>query len=43
MTSEHQVRRNEAFRGLDLTNSLALANYQHFRNAQTEEKKKLLD
>ena len=43
MTSEHQVRRNEAFKGLDNSKALDLANYQHFRNAQTEEKRKLLD
>ena len=43
MTSEHQVRRNEAFKGLSSDNSLALSSYQHFRNVQTKEKKELLD
>jgi hypothetical protein len=35
MTSEHQVRRNESFKGLDASSSLALESYQHFRNVQT--------
>ena len=32
MTPEHQVRRNEAFRGLALEDGLRLQNYLHFRN-----------
>ena len=32
MTPEHQVRRNEAFRGLEGTDGLRLDNYLHFRN-----------
>lgn len=43
MTSEHQVRRNEAFKGLDAGAALQLSSYQHFRNVQTAEKKKALD
>lgn len=43
MTSQHQVRRNEAFKGLSQENSLRLENYLHFRNVQTEIKKELLD
>jgi len=43
MTPEHQVRRNEAFKGLSQDQCLALDNYQHFRNVQTEQKKAELD
>lgn len=32
MTPEHQVRRNEAFRGLDCESGMRLDNYLHFRN-----------
>mmetsp|Transcript_5433 Transcript_5433/g.9159 ORF Transcript_5433/g.9159 Transcript_5433/m.9159 type:complete len:245 (+) Transcript_5433:55-789(+) len=43
MTSQHQVRRNEAFKGLDAKSSCDLRNYAHFRNVQSDEKKKRLD
>lgn len=43
MTSEHQVRRNEAFKGLGGSAATELGSYQHFRNVQTVEKKKGLD
>lgn len=43
MTAQHQVRRNEAFKGLDSTNSTNLDSYLHFRNVQTDEKKALLE
>lgn len=43
MTSQHQLRRNEAFRGLDCNSSLCLSNYVHFRNVQDEEIKRKLD
>ena len=43
MTSLHQVRRNEAFKGLTSKTSTALNSYVHFRNVQTEAKKKALD
>ena len=43
MTAQHQVRRNEAFAGLSAGNSTILKNYAHFRNVQTEAKKKRLD
>ena len=32
MTSQHQVRRNEAFKGLTAKETLSLNNYLHFRN-----------
>jgi len=43
MTAQHQVRRNEAFKGLDSSASTDLNSYLHFRNVQTDEKKALLD
>ena len=43
MTPEHQVRRNEAFRGLQLEASMRLENYLHFRNVQNVEKRAELD
>ena len=43
MTAQHQVRRNEAFKGLASTSSLHLGSYLHFRNVQTDDKKALLD
>jgi hypothetical protein len=39
MTSQHQVRRNEAFKGLGASDSLNLTNYVHFRNVQDAQKK----
>ena len=43
MTPEHQVRRNEAFKGLSQDEGLTLDNYLHFRNVQDERKKEELD
>lgn len=43
MTSEHQVRRNEAFGGLNKDQLKNLDNYMHFRNVQSGEKKDALD
>lgn len=45
MTPEHQVRRNEAFAGMDASgdNALFLKNYLHFRNVQAPERKDVLD
>lgn len=43
MTSQHQVRRNEAFRGLEQNNCLSLSSYVHFRNVQSEYNKAALD
>jgi len=43
MTAQHQVRRNEAFKGLNEKDSGNIGQYLHFRNVQTEEKKKALD
>ena len=43
MTCQHQVRRNEAFRGLTSAQSLSLDNYVHFRNVQNETNKVALD
>ena len=38
MTSAHQVRRNEAFKGLSCEASVCLSSYCHFRNVQCEER-----
>lgn len=43
MTSEHQVRRNEAFQGLCHQSGQDICNYAHFRNVQSLEKKAALD
>lgn len=43
MTAQHQVRRNEAFKGLSSTQSLNASSYLHFRNVLDEAKKKQLD
>ena len=43
MTSAHQVRRNEAFKGLSCEASVCLSSYCHFRNVQCGERKKFLD
>lgn len=43
MTAQHQVRRNEAFKGLAPEQSLHPSCYLHFRNVLDEEKKKNLD
>lgn len=43
MTPTHQVRRNEAFRGLKLEESLDVSKYFHFRNVQYEFSKENLD
>uniref|UniRef100_A0A7S3MLL3 Radial spoke head protein 9 homolog n=1 Tax=Favella ehrenbergii TaxID=182087 RepID=A0A7S3MLL3_9SPIT len=43
MTPEHQVRRNEAFNGLNAESGMRLANYLHFRNVQDEAKRAELD
>lgn len=43
MTAQHQVRRNEAYKGLPEKDSGNINQYLHFRNVQTEEKKKALD
>ena len=43
MTSQHQVRRNEAFKGLGADESLKATSYLHFRNVLDENKKKQLD
>jgi len=43
MTSEHQVRRNEAFCGLAKDQAANLDCYAHFRNVQGAEKKEALD
>lgn len=43
MTPDHEVRRNEAFRGLNCDDSGKLENYLHFRNVQTQEKRAALD
>ena len=43
MTPEHQVRRNEAFKGLTGDEAMKLDNYLHFRNVQDEQKREQLD
>lgn len=43
MNSQHQVRRNEAFKGLSLAHSINLGSYVHFRNVQTQPYKAALD
>ena len=43
MTPVHQVKRNEAFKGLSQDQFLSLENYQHFRNVQTMTLKAELD
>lgn len=43
MTSQHQVRRNEAFKGLAPEQSLSIGSYLHFRNVLDADKKKKLD
>jgi hypothetical protein len=43
MTSEHQVRRNEAFGGLCQQSGQDICNYAHFRNVQSLDKKAALD
>lgn len=43
MTSTHQVRRNEAFKGFSEAESTSLKNYVHFRNVQDPTKKRELD
>ena len=43
MTPEHQVRRNETFKGLCGSDATDLSNYMHFRNVLDEQKKRDLD
>jgi len=43
MTAQHQVRRNEAFKGLTPDQSLNVSSYLHFRNVLESDKKKQLD
>lgn len=42
LTPNHEVRTNETFKGLSLQDAKKLENYQHFRNAQTEDKKQFI-
>jgi len=42
ITPSHELRRNEAFRGLSQENVGLLHNYFHFRNVQSQAKKELL-
>lgn len=39
LTEAHEVKRNNAFRGLSCSDALKLENYSHFRNVQDEAKK----
>ena len=43
LTPTHQVRRNEAFKGLKKDECLDENNYQHFRNVQYDDTKSNLD
>ena len=43
MTPTHQVRRNEAFKGLTQGEVSNLNNYMHFRNVQAQQYKEQLD
>ncbi len=39
----HEVKKDETFKGLTHETAYCLENYMHFRNVQDEEKKKALD
>lgn len=43
MTPQHELRRNEAFRGLNKDDASLSQCYQYFRNVQQDDKKALLD
>ena len=43
MTPNHQLRRNEAFKGLGFQDGVDMKNYVHFRNVQGETYKQQLD
>ncbi len=43
MTTDHEVRRNEAFDGLNKARAFDIRNYSHFRNCQVPQKKELLE
>lgn len=43
MTPDHQVRRNEAFQGLQKEQGMRLDSYLHFRSVQDEQKRAELD
>jgi radial spoke head protein 9 len=40
LTELHEVRRNNAFRGLNLENAFLIGSYSHFRNIQNPQKQK---
>ena len=39
LTPQHEVRRDESFKGLNIKQAFDLANYSHFRNVQQKDKK----
>ena len=43
LTPAHEVARNEAFRGLALSDAFSLTAYSHFRNVQGREKRESLE
>lgn len=43
LTAKHEVQRNEAFQGLNETETFKLGCYSHFRNVQDVEKKRNLE
>ncbi len=43
LTTDHEVRRNETFKGLDEFRAFDISSYQHFRNVLSQEKKEGLE
>ena len=43
LTTAHELLRNEAFRGLSMSDAMELSNYSPFRNVQTKDKKEGLE
>ena len=43
LTTAHEVHRNEAFKGLSISEIFKLNSYSHFRNVQQKEKKENLE
>ena len=42
LTPLHELRYNDAFKGLSIEDSLSLKSYQHFRPVQSEEMKEFI-
>ena len=43
LTTAHEIARNEAFRGLQISDAFQLSSYSHFRNVQSKDKKEGLE